>query len=365
MLSFWQRSNAWSAAGKSFGKGVAARLLVFAAVIYQMPISAEVVSGVPRGVFSLGKAGQPADPAVFTNPSVDGISIRQTWSELEKSKGVFDWSFLDSEVAQARKAGKAVFVRILSEGLSTPAWVYGEGVQTFTYADKNPYHWNQTGTFAVFWDKTYLTEKNAMISALGNHLSGQPAVKLIAAVCASSRSGDWHVPHTLADIERWRQLGYTSEKLLDVCKQVIDATMESFPNQYLVLAVGPNGRLDPYPDYVSRLAVQYGRQRYPGRLIAERNSLSAVSPPAIPGRMKHFKVLWDNRPEVAAQMLWFTYGDSTCRNNGGQRPCDPDATLRKAVDIGAGYGVRFVEIYQRDVLNLPGAIRHAHDVLTK
>jgi hypothetical protein len=320
---------------------------------------------IPRGVFSLEKAGDPADPAVLSNVAVDGISIRQKWQELEKSKGIYEWTFLDSEIARAAKANKVVLVRILSEGPSTPGWVFDEGVQTFTYEDKNPYHTQKEGKFAIFWDKTYLSEKKTMIEAVGKHLAGNPTVQIVAAICASSHSGDWHLPHSPPDIEHWQAVGYTSERLLDVCKEIIDVTMQSFPRQAVVLAVGSNGKLDPNPDYVSRLAVQYGRTQYPGRLIAERNSLSAVSPPPVPGAMKHFKVLWDNRPDIAAQMLWFSYGDPTCRNNGGQKPCDPEVTLRKAVDIGVGYGMKFIEIYEQDVVNLPAVIRYAHDALTK
>ncbi|HYZ73028.1 MAG TPA: beta-galactosidase [Chthoniobacterales bacterium] len=322
-------------------------------------------AGVPRGVFSLGKAGQATDPAVFASPSVDGISVRQTWTDLEKTKGDFDWSFLDSEVANAEKSGKAVLIRILSDGPSTPSWVYRAGVQTFTYADKNPYHHQNTGKFALFWDKTFLAEKKAMIEAVGKHLSGNSAVKIVAAVTASSHSGDWHVPHSPIDIQNWHAVGYTSDKLLDVCKEIIDTTIESFPNQYVLLSVGPNGKLDRNPEYLSRQVVQYGRTRYPGRMIVERNSLSAVSPLPVPGRMKHFQVLWDNRPDIAGQMLWFTYGDPTCRNNGRQKPCDPEATLKKSVDIGVAYGMRFIEIYQRDVTSLPAVIRYAHEALTK
>lgn len=365
MLGFCQNIRIFSTTHKLGRLCLASALFAAGAVATFGAAATQPSSDVPRGVFSLGKAGLATDLAVFANPSVDGISIRQTWIELEKSKGDFDWGFLDSEVANAQKSGKAVLIRILSEGQSTPSWVYGEGVQTFTYADKNPYHHQNTGKFALFWDKTYLAEKKAMIEAVGKHLSGNSAVKIVAAVTASSHSGDWHVPHTPIDIQNWHAIGYTSDKLFDVCKQIIDTTIESFPNQYVLQSVGANGRLDLYPDYLSRQVVQYGRARYPGRMIVERNSLSAVSPPPVPGRMKHFKVLWDNRPDIAAQMLWFSYGDPTCRNNGGQKPCDPEATLKKAVDIGVSYGVRFIEIYQRDVINLPAVIRYAHEALTK
>jgi len=53
-------------------------------------------------------------------------------------------------------------------------------------------------------------------------------------------------------------------------------------------------------------------------------------------------------------MLWFSYGDSTYRNNGGT-PCAPATSLQRSIDIGAAYEV--------DVLNLPAVITYAHSVL--
>lgn len=103
--------------------------------------------------------------------------------------------------------------------------------------------------------------------------------------------------------------------------------------------------------------------RYPGKLIVQKNSLSAITP--LPGQGDFFKVLWDNRPDIAGQMLWFSFGDPNCRNNGGHMPCDPEVTLRKSIDIGLRYGMRYIEIYQRDVMNLPDVIHYAHDAMTK
>lgn len=64
-------------------------------------------------------------------------------------------------------------------------------------------------------------------------------------------------------------------------------------------------------------------------------------------------------------MLWYSYGDPTCRNNGGRAPCDPAATLRRAVDVGLAYNMKYIEIYEQDVLHLSGVIRYAHDALAK
>lgn len=326
--------------------------------------SAADSAGIPRGVFSLGSMGVPADPSVLTNPLVDGISIRQAWRELERSPGVYDWSFLDSEISRAARAGKFVLLRVLSEGPSTPQWAL-DGVQTFRYQDRNRYHGERSGLIAVYWDKNYLARKKAMIRAVGAHVSDNPAVRVVAAICASSHSGDWAVPHSPFDIANWYAIGYSPERMVDVCKQIIDVTMQAFPQQCVTLSVGRNGRLDPDPNYVARAAVQYGRSHYSGRFITQKNSLTAVTP--LPGApdLKHFEVLRESGPNVAGQMLWYSYGDPTCRNNGGRAPCDPEATLRRAVDVGLAYNMKFIEIYQQDVLHLSGVIRYAHDALAK
>src|SRR5258708_7901299 len=320
---------------------------------------------IPRGVFSLAGVGEPADPSVLSDPDVDGISVRYPWRKLEPSKGVYDWTFVDSEMARAAKAGKMAILRILCEGPASPRWVFSEGVETFSYDNRNRFGQRKSGEIAVFWDPTYLKEKKAMIEAAGKHLSGNPALRVVAAICASSHSGDWAVPHTRPDVDHWFSVGYTSDKLIDVCRQIIDVTMQSYPNQCVTLAIGRNGRLDPDPDYVPRQAIRYARAHYPGRFIVQKNSLAANT--EMPGspKLKHFQLLWDSRPDVAGQMLWFSYGDPTCRNNGRRAPCDPEATLHRAIDIGLAYAMKYIEIYHQDVLHLPALIPSTHNALPK
>src|SRR5881398_2180415 len=93
----------------------------------------------------------------------------------------------------------------------------------------------------VFWDPTFLAKKKAMIAAVGAHFTNNPAVKIIAASFANSSSEDWSVPHTATDIGNWFAVGYTTDKLIDAGRQIIDATMAAFPNQYVTLAIAGNG----------------------------------------------------------------------------------------------------------------------------
>jgi hypothetical protein len=344
---------------KAFGLLLA--LLCGSAVAYIHPASGQVV----RGVFSLSPAGSTARETVLANPNVDGISIRQDWTELEPTEGVFDWSFLDSEVARAAAAGKQVLLRINTQA-NKPAWVSSavtEAGGTFFTFDNDGI---QT-TIPVFWDPTFLAKKKAMIAALGAHFTSNVAIKIVSASFANASSEDWSVPHTAPDVADWFAAGYTSEKMLDAGKQIIDATMAAFPNQQLTLAVagnghaGATGNLDPDTDYVARNAVLAARATWPGRLIVQKNNLATFNPPA-PGTDTVFQLLWDSRPDIGGQMLWNCSGDTSYRNNAGV-PEEAAVILHKSVNLGVGYGMNYIEIYQIDVLNLPTEIAYAHNVL--
>jgi hypothetical protein len=71
---------------------------------------------------------------------MESASVNQ-WLELEPTKGVYYCSFLDEETARAERAGKNLLVRILSEGQSTPPWVFNEGVRVYPFGSRNP--WGQ------------------------------------------------------------------------------------------------------------------------------------------------------------------------------------------------------------------------------
>ncbi len=287
------------------------------------------------------------------------MSIRQDWRDLEPTEGVFNWNFLDSEVARATAAGKMVLLRINTQ-FAKPEWVTNAVAQAggafFTF-DKD----GVPTTIPVFWDPTFLAKKKAMIAALGAHFTNHPAIKIVWTSFANANSEDWSVPHTQAEIAAWQAVGYTSEKLLEAGRQVIEASMTAFPNQYITLAVAGNGKLDPDVNYVARNAVLAARAAWPGRLIVQKNSLATFNPPA-PGTGSTFQVLWDSRPDVGGQMLDASFNDTTYRNNAGVAD-EPAVILHKSVNVGAGYGMKFIEIYQLDVLNLPSEITYAHNVL--
>ena len=298
-------------------------------------IATQVIGQIPHGVFSLNGSGQGASEAVLNNPDVMGISIRQGWLELEPTEGNFDWSFLDSEVAKAAAAGKKVMLRIGTQS-GKPAWVTtaieNAGGLFFSFDDNGV-----PTTIPVFWDPTYLAKKKAMITAVGVHFTNNPTVKIVAASFANATSEDWNVPHTAENIVNWFAVGYSTDKLIDAGRQIIDTTMAAFPNQYVTVAIGGNGHvggtgnLDPTATYVAANVVATERALWPGRLIVQINSLSTINPVAPGPEDSVWNLLWQSQPDVAAQMVYWCYDDSTYRANGGV-PGDPAAILTDCVD---------------------------------
>ncbi len=316
-------------------------------------------STIPQGVFCLLPAGARCGDNVLNNTDVMGLAIRQTWADLEPVEGQYNWSFLDSEVARASAAGKVVLLRILTQ-IGKPAWV----MTAVTAPGGSFFHFDEDGvttTIPVFWDPTFLAKKTAMIAALGAHFGQNSAVKVVAVNFANANSEDWSVPHTPDDIAQWTSVGYTSQKMLEAGKAIIDAAMKAFPTQFITLAVAGDGNLDADVSYVARNAIAAARASWPGRLIVQKNCLAAKNPPA-PGTGTVFDVLWESQPQVAGQMLAAAAGDTTYRDNDGV-PDDASNILHRTIDIGVGYGMKYIEIYQKDVTTLPAEITYARTAL--
>jgi hypothetical protein len=319
----------------------------------------------PTGVYSLTSPGKPVNAAILTNPLVSGVSIRWQWQNVEPIEGEYNWSYFDREITQAASAGKQVLLRVVSGGQNTPLWVLDAGVETFSSVDPQS---GQTITVPVWWDPIFLAKKKKLIAAMGMHYATNAAVVLVSTSCANTTSDDWALPSSKTDVQNLLAIGYTPQKLIQACTEIIDASRAAFPLQFSLMAINraPKG-LDPDVDYVAEHVVDYAMAHYPGEFIAQKNSLSARTwDPWTASKLHGWQVLYDNRPMVAGQMLWSVTDDPTCRMNGNITPCNPGTVLRQAVTIGAHYEMLYQEIYQKDILNpdLAGVIGEAASLLS-
>ncbi len=321
------------------------------------PASAQM----PVGVSYLGNSDRESLQSVLDNPNVDGLSIRASWSTVEPADNVYDWSFIDSEVAKAAASGKWVFLRIMTQS-AKPQWVTDEivaaGGKFFTWVDDGV-----TNSCPVLWDPTYVAKKAEMITALAQRYGNNPTIKIVGVSFANCNSEDWNIPHLPENVADWLALGWNSDTMLDVWKQFVDIAMRGFPNAFVSLAINGNGHtsglnLDPDANYLARNAILYADLNYPGRLIVQKNGFSTTTT-AAPGD-GNFELLYDAYPNGGSQTLFWCFNDPTYRMNGGV-PGDPATILHTTTNIALQYRVRFMEIYQLDCVNLPSEIAYAHN----
>ena len=292
---------------------------------------------------------------ILNDPRIVGLDLGGRWADIETTEGVYDWSAVDSELVKAEAHGKKVLLRIVSGGVSVPDWLLADpNVQTFSFIDTNPYHstYGEELTIPVFWDPIFLAKKIALIQAAGAHFAGHSNIEVVACSFANATTGDWNIPNAPEDIANWRAAGYTTELMVNAGEMIIDATMAAFPNQNVALSIGRGaGDLDPTQDYLAEAAVDYATTTY-GRFVTEKNQLAAnaADPAADPSSLWNWQVLFDQCPNVAAQMLWFVSGDATYRMNGGIPGNERDILLN-AIIIGTHYGTQYQEIYEKDLKN--------------
>lgn len=338
-----------------------------ASVTINVTAAPPVAVNVPTGVYAVIGIAAKAPDSLLVNPDVTGVILRDLWSNIETQEGVYDWSYFDAQIERVSSAGKKVSLLINSGGQSIPEWVMNLNIETFTFTNKNSNqdNYNTAITIPLFWDPVFLEKKLAFIEAAGQRYANNPNIVLVNAQCAGATTADWNIPTSDEDITAWKALGFTSDKLLQACQQVVDATMTAFPDQTVNIAIGRvNAALDSYsnPDYVATSLLSYANSFHPGRFVAAKYNLSATTAdPLVNTNLESWQVLQDYTPNTGAQMLWLASDETSCRMNGNVAPCDAYTMLDKAVNTGINYGQQYLEIYQGDIDNpeLTDIIHHA------
>ena len=245
-------------------------------------ISEATVPPIPKGIFSAPAAEANGFPdQILNDRRIVGLDIIDEWANVEATEGVYDWSFMDSELAKAAAHGKKVLFGILAGGINVPDWLLADypDIQTFSFIDPNPYSptYGQELTMPVYWDPTFLAKKIALIQAAGTHFAANPNIVVVGCAFTNSTTEDWGIPNSPQDIANWQRAGYTTDLMVNAGQTIIDATMAAFPNQWVTTGIGRGaGDLDPTSDYLAETIVDYATTTY-GRFITAKYSLAATT----------------------------------------------------------------------------------------
>lgn len=86
----------------------------------------EKISQLKFGILTTGKAGFSVSNQVLTHPDLSGFLIHRGWKDIEIQKGVFDWSYVDTELMSAVLNNKKVRMALHIGGDDTPKWLYDD-----------------------------------------------------------------------------------------------------------------------------------------------------------------------------------------------------------------------------------------------
>jgi len=88
--------------------------------------SGGTVQAVPPSIaFGVWDRTSTFDPKDY--PFLKGLAFNQSWADLEKQPGVFDWSALDQAMDSAVKRNQFIYLSV-NVGPDSPEWIYTKGV---------------------------------------------------------------------------------------------------------------------------------------------------------------------------------------------------------------------------------------------
>ncbi|WP_198342247.1 DUF4832 domain-containing protein [Pedobacter psychrophilus] len=174
--------------------------------------------------------------------------IRYDWADIQPKEGVYNWDWIDNEIAECRANGKKFAFGIMSANTNrsintpdkgkyvTPKWVFDAGAAKRTI---NATYWETGQTvkqiIPIWTDAIFLTKLKNFITALGNRYNGNKDIAFI-----DVRSyGNWGEQHLY-------ELGGTNLTSAQLKLQHLQVYKDAFPNTQLITPWGEHFYDDTY-----------------------------------------------------------------------------------------------------------------------
>lgn len=106
-------------------------------------------------------------------PYLGGFAVVPSWAQLEPAPGRFDFSYIDTRLATARKDGMGVRLRVIA-GTQAPDWAKSIGGAPMPAYDHQR---NLTTTIGRFWTPAYQAAWQQLQAALAARYDGDPTVR--------------------------------------------------------------------------------------------------------------------------------------------------------------------------------------------
>lgn len=252
----------------------------------------------------------------WNNSNVVGVAIRAAWSELERSPGQFNWSYLDEAIRIAGENKKFVAISAIA-GIYSPDWVFSSA-KLLQLTGRDAKHRN---TAPTPWDSNYLSAWKAFVQAFGERYDGNPVIGYITA-SGPGRAEECYVVDDPLDAAQ-----FDANRWVTATNQIVGYYNAAFKTTPWVLAWGkPSLRLNQL------MADIY---KAPGSFGFKADSLSAFFPNTSVEEGQLSLSMSKTRP-IVFQAL---------------RPTKDPYALAAVLENGKRMGMQAFECYQGDASN--------------
>ncbi len=128
----------------------------------------------PTNSFGVWDRGDTFDPKEY--PFLKGFSFNQSWADVERQPGVFDWSGLDQAVEKAFQRKMFMYLS-LGVGPESPEWIYSHGVPAVKTEGALDKHLQKWDCYPYYLAPEYKTYFQRLITEFGNHIRSYPKEK--------------------------------------------------------------------------------------------------------------------------------------------------------------------------------------------
>jgi hypothetical protein len=119
----------------------------------------------------------PQIDAIKNEAAIKGVVVTWKWSELEKSKGVYDFSSIDQYLQRAKNASKRLVIHVYDRGWGAPTM---RTAPDYLHTDST-YNGGEVamsgGTVSRVWEQPVMDRLIALYVALGKRYDSDPSVE--------------------------------------------------------------------------------------------------------------------------------------------------------------------------------------------
>lgn len=276
-----------------------------------------------------------ANATTTTPRCVGGLSFVHTWKSIEPTKGTYDWSQIDADIAWAEQTGKQVALHLLWG--YNPPWLAAE-CPTVSIAWQPPFGKAQVTVMAIPWTLSYLERVGAVIAAYGARYEGNPRVSHIA-MAGAGWQDDFQLPHPSPV---WMSAApppagcgpdvYTDAKLIAAWNFLIDAYVAAFPKTPKTMPYNTSG-LSADDWAVTNAVAEHAIGREVGVILQENGLQASTATQKV-------------RQLAALATSHGAGGYGLQQAQAGSTPADIEAQF--AIAVSASPKPLFVEVYAAD-----------------